>query len=121
MKQNKWLEVGNVISEIKLSTHTPDFITYLASVVHDHNPDLTMQLFNKLEEVGIVPTPLTMNYFIQSAAHFRLYGHLMQLLYQVTITDIQLDLNTYIKLLSQVFFESDEMAAFDRKDFMKYL
>lgn len=123
VKQAKWLEVGNVIREIKPDSHTgtADFITYLASVVHDRQPELTVQLYNQLETIGIAPTSLTMNYFLQSAAHFRLYGHLMQLLYQATITDIPVDLNTYLKLLSQVYFDYEEVAAFDRKDFITYL
>lgn len=44
----------------------------------------------------------------------------MQLLYEATILDIQLDLNTYLKLLSQVYFDH-ETVHFDRKDFITYL
>ena len=44
----------------------------------------------------------------------------MQLLYEATITDIQLDLNTYLKLLSQVYFDY-QVVQFDRTDFITYL
>lgn len=57
---------------------------------------------------------------MQSAAHFKHYGFLMQLLYEATITDVPLDMNTYIKTLSQVYFDHD-LVHFDRKDFITYL
>lgn len=44
----------------------------------------------------------------------------MQLLFQATLTDIPIDLNTYLKLLSQVYFDY-EVVHFDRKDFITYL
>ena len=44
----------------------------------------------------------------------------MQLLYEATISDIPLDMNTYIKALSQVYFDHD-LVHFDRKDFITYL
>jgi hypothetical protein len=45
---------------------------------------------------------------------------MMQLLYEATITDVPLDLNTYIKALSAVYFDHD-LVLFDRKDFITYL
>ena len=44
----------------------------------------------------------------------------MQLLYEATLTDVQLDMNTYIKILSAVYFDHDQVH-FDRKDFITYL
>jgi hypothetical protein len=44
----------------------------------------------------------------------------MQLLFEATVTDIPLDLNTYMRLLSQIYFDY-EAVQFDRKDFITYL
>ena len=45
---------------------------------------------------------------------------MMQLIYEATIADIPLDMNTYIKTLSAVYFDHD-LVHFDRKDFISYL
>ena len=71
-------------------------------------------------DTGIIPSSLCFNYLIQSAAHFKDYPHLMQLLYEATIIDVPLDLNTYLKLLSQIYFDY-EVVQFDRKDFITYV
>lgn len=44
----------------------------------------------------------------------------MQLLFEATIVDTPLDLNTYLKILSQIYFDY-EVVHFDRKDFITYL
>jgi hypothetical protein len=43
------------------------------------------------------------------------------LLYEATILDIPLDLNTYMKILSQVYFDQEDTIRFDRKSFITYL
>ena len=43
----------------------------------------------------------------------------MQLLFESTIADTPVDLNTYIKILSQVYFDYE--VQFERKDFITYL
>lgn len=43
----------------------------------------------------------------------------MQLLFEATILDQSVDLNTYLKVLSQVYFDYE--VEFDRKDFITYL
>lgn len=43
----------------------------------------------------------------------------MQLLFEATITDVTVDLNTYLKMLSQIYFDYE--VHFDRKDFITYL
>ena len=45
----------------------------------------------------------------------------MPLLYEATYLDIPLDLNTYIKILSQVYFDLDESLRFERKSFINCL
>ena len=44
---------------------------------------------------------------------------MMQLLFEATVTDIHLDMNTYLKMLSQVFFDYE--LKFERKEFITYL
>jgi len=44
---------------------------------------------------------------------------MMQLLFEATVTDSRLDINTYLKMLSQVFF--DYQLKFERKEFITYL
>jgi hypothetical protein len=43
----------------------------------------------------------------------------MQLLFEATVTDVPVDMNTYMKLLSQIYFDYE--VQFDRKDFITYL
>lgn len=59
------------------------------------------------------------NYYLQSASHHNNYGQINQYLYEATIKDIPIDMNTYQKLLSNVYFDYD--VPFDRKDFITYL
>jgi len=58
-------------------TGNQEFITYLASVIHDKSHDLTFKLYNKINEIGITNNTLILNYFLQSASHFHEYSHLM--------------------------------------------
>jgi len=44
---------------------------------------------------------------------------MMQLLFEATVTDVRLDMNTYLKMLSQIFFDYD--LKFERKEFITYL
>jgi hypothetical protein len=99
---NKFDEVSKVIYSISLGTQTgsASFITYLASLIHDKSVKLAEELHSKLQDEGIHPSSLAFNYFVQSAAHYKQYSFLMQLLYEATISDIPLDMNTYIKTLS---------------------
>lgn len=115
-------EISKVIAAIDIDTLTgaPDFITYLASLIQDQSLDLSGQLHEKLVETGIVPSTLCFNYLIQSAAHFKNYPRLVQLLFEATLVDTPLDLNTYLKILSQIYFDYD-VVQFDRKDFITYL
>jgi len=119
---NKLEELQKVIDSISLASATGSstFITYLASLLHDKSADLTAALHSKLSEEGIHASSLAFNYFVQSAAHFKHYSFLMQLLYEATVTDIPLDMNTYIKTLSQVYFDHD-LVHVDRKNFITYL
>lgn len=121
LAQNKWEEVSNLIASIETdkATGQPAFITYLASVIHDRSHDHTLKLYHRLAELGLSPSSLAMNYFLQSAAHFNQYPHLIQLLLESTITGTPVDLNTYIKIISQVYFDYE--VQFDRKDFITYL
>lgn len=44
---------------------------------------------------------------------------MMQLLYEATILDFKLDMNTYLKLIISTYF--DQEVQFDRKEFIAHL
>ena len=44
---------------------------------------------------------------------------MMQLLYEATILDFKLDMNTYLKLIISTYF--DQEVHFDRKEFIAHL
>lgn len=119
--EEKWAELTKVIDSIEpaLPHWSPRPLTLLAGLIHDKSHMTTHHLHHKMASLGITPTSLALNYFLYSAAHFRAYDHLVQLLYQCTITDVTVDLNTYLKVICQVYFDSQ--AKFERKDFITYL
>jgi hypothetical protein len=43
----------------------------------------------------------------------------MQLLYETTVLDYKLEINTYIRLIISLYFDYE--GAFDRKDFIMYI
>lgn len=60
-----------------------------------------------------------MNYLLWNAAHFNKHNHIVQLLLECTVTDIKIDMNTYIKLFTSLYFDID--IKYDRKEFLTYL
>ena len=59
-------EIAKVIASINYDTPTgqPEFLTYLASALHDKSHELTLDLFHKMRETGITPSALAFNYFL---------------------------------------------------------
>lgn len=66
LAQNRLDEVAKVIGSIESGKPTgqPEFITYLASMIHDRSHEHILLLHEKLVESGITPSTLAMNYFI---------------------------------------------------------
>lgn len=118
---SNWEEIAKVINAIELGKPTahPEFLGYLASAIHDRTPELPRLLHRTLADRGLTPSNLVTNYLVQSAAHHKDYDHMMQLLFEATVTDSHLDINTYLKMLSQIFF--DYQLKFERKEFITYL
>lgn len=51
--------------------------------------------------------------------HHNAYNQIIQHLFEATIQDVPLDMNTYIRVLSKLYFDYD--VPFERKDFITYL
>lgn len=59
------------------------------------------------------------NYFLWSSVQFKNFPYMLQLLLECTVTDVPVDLHTYIKLFSGMYYDID--VKFDRKEFLMLL
>ncbi len=80
---------------------------YLASSLSDKSFDLSKLLYKRMRALQLEITPLVMNYLLFNSAHFGKYKHMMQLLTEATILNIHIDMNTYIKMLSALYFDTE--------------
>lgn len=81
---------------------------------------MTTKLYRRLKEVEVPISHTMYNYFLWSAVNFTDHYQLIELLYEVTIFGVKLDINTYIKLFSYLYYMDNEVRV-DRKDFLTYL
>ncbi len=60
-----------------------------------------------------------MNYFLFNSAHFAKYRHMSQLLSESTFCNIHVELNTYMKMLTSVYFDYE--VKFDRGELIQHI
>lgn len=60
-----------------------------------------------------------MNYLLFNSAHYKEYDHLNQLVTEATVKDLQIEMNTYVKILVVLYNDAD--AKFDRSEFIQTL
>jgi predicted phosphoadenosine phosphosulfate sulfurtransferase len=60
-----------------------------------------------------------MNFFLFNAAHFGKYKHLYQLLTEATFLDINIEINTYMKILCTLFIDYE--IDYDKGETIEYI
>jgi hypothetical protein len=80
-------------------------VAYLAAALSEVSFQLSQRLYWRVKQVELALTPLVCNYLLYNAAHFGQYRHLTQLLAEATVCDIPIDINTYIKILSNLYLD----------------
>lgn len=96
-----------------------EYLTYLAQNLSETSFELSELLYQKMKELELEITPLMMNYFLYNSAHFGQYKHLSQLLTEATICSLHVEINTYLKILTTLYFDYE--VKFDRGEYILHV
>lgn len=89
------------------------------SQIYEKEPELIKSLYNKMKEQAAPITPLLYNYFLWSAVLSNDFDQLFALLIETTTLNVPVDTNTFVKLISSMYFE--QIVPNNRNEIIMYL